>query len=62
MDDKANIIDIMTKLKEATILVVEDDEAILDLYTSSLKKKFSNVITARDGLQAFEKFQEETQN
>lgn len=42
-----------------TILFIEDEEIILDNYTTYLKKIFSNVLTARDGEEALKIYNEE---
>ncbi len=44
---------------DLTILVVEDDEAILAMYSLSLQKRFTKVLTAIDGLEGWEIFQQE---
>ncbi|MFZ5571122.1 MAG: response regulator transcription factor [Thermodesulfobacteriota bacterium] len=41
---------------DLTVLVVEDDEAIQTMYSLSLKKRFTNVLIARDGLEGWELF------
>lgn len=40
------------------VLVAEDDEAILTMYALSLKKRFANVLPARDGQEGWELFQQ----
>lgn len=44
---------------DVTVLVAEDDEAILTMYCLSLKKRFTRVLQAADGLEAWDIFQEE---
>ncbi len=44
---------------DVTILVAEDDEAILSMYCMSLRKRFKNVLEATDGKEAWDIFQEE---
>ncbi len=41
-----------------TILVVEDEEALLTMATEQLEEKGYNVITAKDGMEAVEKYKE----
>ncbi len=44
---------------ELTVLVVEDDEAVLAMYSLSLQKRFTHILTAKDGLEGWEIFQRE---
>lgn len=44
---------------DLTILVVEDDEAVLAMYSLSLQKRFTNILTAKDGMEGWEIFQQE---
>jgi DNA-binding NtrC family response regulator len=48
----------MTKM-DLTVMVVEDDEAIRGMYSLSLSKRFTRILNAKDGLEAWELFQEE---
>ncbi|RJP77214.1 MAG: response regulator [Desulfobacteraceae bacterium] len=47
---------------DITVLVAEDDEAILAMYCMSLRKRFTTVLDAADGKIAWDIFQEEFKN
>ncbi len=47
---------------DVTVLVAEDDEAILSMYCMSLRKRFKTVLEATDGKEAWDIFQEEKRN
>ncbi len=48
--------------KDASILIVEDDEAILSMYSISLSRKFTNILTAKDGQEGWNTFQQEIEH
>lgn len=49
------------KKNKKTIMVVEDDIFVMDIYRTKLTQSGFNVISAKDGLEAMKKLQEEKQ-
>jgi response regulator RpfG family c-di-GMP phosphodiesterase len=62
MTNTSDIRKVLKKKKDTTILVVEDDEAVLSMYSISLSKIFKRVISVEDGQIAWERFQKELED
>jgi len=48
----------MKTLKDVTCLIVDDDEMILEILGTALRRRFKEVYGAKDGVEGFEKYQD----